>query len=61
WHDQGIRTMSQIEEEEKKYGNEKKKAKNSKNLSIASRLPQNQYMERKIDYDSQEEEFLKYQ
>ncbi|MCR5417571.1 MAG: DnaD domain protein, partial [Lachnospiraceae bacterium] len=46
WHDQGIRTMSQIEEEEKKYGNEKKKAKNSKNLSIASRLPQNQYMER---------------
>ena len=52
WHEQGLKTLSQIQ---------KAPGRRQPAPAALSKLPQNQYIRRNIDYDSLEEELLKQQ
>ena len=55
WHQQGLKTISQIQKAEAK------KETASGSGAAVSGLPQNQYIRRNVDYDSLEKELLKQQ
>ena len=58
WHQQGCKTLSQIQKAESR----RTVPVTANTQSVVSKLPQNQYAKRdNIDYDSLEKEFLKYQ
>ncbi len=55
WHQQGLKTVSQIQKAETR------KESATGNRAAVSGLPQNQYIRRDVDYDSLEKELLKRQ